>query len=152
MSRVRNKGSKPATRKHLENTYKSGLEAVNSDLLNDSGVVFYYEPIDGKIAYTIPSSTHVYTPDFVITTKSGKTIIVETKGIWTYVDRFKHLLVKQQHPELDIRFIFSKSLTRINKKASTTYRDICEGRGRANFKGITWRYADRLIPLDWLEE
>ncbi len=30
-------------------------------------------------------------------------------------DRQKHLLVRDQHPELDIRFVFSRSAAKINK-------------------------------------
>ena len=26
------------------------------------------------------------------------------------------------------------------------------GKGRGNFKGVTWQYADRKVPVEWLEE
>ena len=44
-----------------------------------------------------------YTPDFLL--PNG--IIIETKGRFTPEDRRKHLLIKKQHPDLDIRFVFS---------------------------------------------
>ena len=36
-------------------------------------------------------------------------IIIETKGRFTAADRRKHLLVRKQHPHLDIRFVFENS-------------------------------------------
>lgn len=139
-------------KKHNNRTYRSGLEVRVTEQLDELKAAYEFEPIDGKIVYEIPSSIHTYTPDFVITTKSGKTIIVETKGIWDYADRYKHLLIRQQHPDLDIRFVFTRSKQRIRKGSSTTYRDICEGHGRSPFKGIKWTYADKRIPQEWLHE
>lgn len=136
--------------KHCSSTYRSGLEDTNAKLLTKKKVPFTYEVL--KIQYTEPASKHTYTPDFVITTKSGKTIIVETKGIWAFKDRLKHLLVRQQHPDLDIRFVFTRSKSKIAKLSKTTYADICNGLGRGKFKGVTWQYADKTIPEDWLNE
>ena len=137
-------------RKHLSSTYRSGLEVRNADYLKSTGTKFEYETL--KIEYTEPVSNHTYTPDFTITTKSGKTIIIETKGIWDYKDRSKHLLVREQHPELDIRFVFTRSKSKITKLSKTTYADICNGLGRGKFKGVKWKYADKLIPKEWLHE
>ena len=67
-----------------------------------------------------------------------------TKGRFVLEDRKKHLLVKQQHPELDIRFVFSNSKNKINKKSKTTYADWCEKNG--------FKYADKVIPDEWFEE
>ena len=136
--------------RHNKSTYRSGLEDKNAAYLKREKVKFTYEIL--KIQYTEPASNHTYTPDFVITTLSGKSIIVETKGIWTYKDRLKHLLVRQQHPELDIRFVFTRSRSKISKSSKTTYADICNGLGRGKFKGVKWMYADKLTPLTWLEE
>lgn len=139
-------------KKHLPATYKSGLEIAVSEQLNELGVRYDFEPADGRISYEVPAKEHTYTPDFVIQTKSGKTIIVETKGIWDYADRYKHLLIRQQHPDLDIRFVFTRSKQRIRKGSKTTYADICKGRGRSPFKGTCWKFADKKIPRSWLEE
>lgn len=138
--------------KHNPNRYRSGLECRIATELNAKKTVYTFEPSDGKIEYTVPESYHKYTPDFVIKTKSGKTIIVESKGIWDYADRTKHLLIRQQHPDLDIRFVFTRSKQRIRKGSTTTYGDICEGGGRGAFKGVKWTYADKLIPDEWLQE
>jgi hypothetical protein len=133
-------------------THRSGLEVKVAEQLNKLKANYEFEPKEGKIVYEIPSSIHTYTPDFVITSKSGKTIIVETKGIWDYADRYKHLLIRRQHPDLDIRFVFTRSKQRIRKGSTTTYASICEGLGRAPFKGVKWQYADKRIPDEWLSE
>lgn len=132
--------------------YKSGLEDDTAKQLKSLGVTFQYEPREGRIKYTVPASDHSYTPDFYITTKSGKVIVIETKGLWTAEDREKHRLIKEQHPGLDLRFVFTRSKAKINKNSKTTYADICEGRGRGPFKGVTWKYADKRIPDEWINE
>lgn len=133
-------------------SYKSGLEDTVSEQLRELGLRFDYEPDWGKIQYVVPEQVRSYTPDFYITTKSGKQIIVETKGLWDSKDRKKHLLIKKQRPDLDIRFVFTRSKAKISKVSTTTYADICEGKGRGPFKGATWKYADKVIPNEWLEE
>ena len=71
-------------------------------------------------------------------------MIVETKGIFEVADRQKHLLVKQQHPGLDIRFVFSRSKSPIRKGSPTTYANWCVKNG--------FLFADKLIPQDWIDE
>lgn len=133
-------------------SYKSGLENDTAKELKEKGIKFEYEPSWGKISYEVPAKICSYSPDFYITTKTGKQIIVETKGLWTAEDREKHRLIKVQQPELDIRFVFTRSKAKIRKGSKTSYADICEGRGRGPFKGLTWKYADKKIPQEWLDE
>ena len=131
--------SKSLKRSHaIINGYRSGLEETVSQELTSKGVGFSYEKL--KIAYTEPSKSHKYTPDFVL--ENG--IIIETKGRFVTADRRKHLQVKDQHPELDIRFVFSNSKSRISKLSSTTYAMWCEKYG--------FKFADRTIPDAWLKE
>lgn len=125
-------------RRHNKGTYRSGLEEVNSDLLESFFIDSKYEQF--YLEYVVPESKHKYTPDFVL--PNG--IIIETKGIWDAEDRKKHLLIKQQHPELDIRFVFSRSKTPIYKGSKTTYASFCEANG--------YLYADKKIPEEWLKE
>jgi hypothetical protein len=132
--------------------YKSGLERTNGKWLEEIGATFFYEPKEGEIQWLNPTSKHSYTPDFWVQTKSGNWIIVETKGIWDYADRYKHAIIKKLYPELDIRFVFTRSSTPTSKGAKQTYRDVCEGRGRGPFKGLTWQYADKKIPMEWIYE
>ncbi|MQR02362.1 hypothetical protein [Glaciimonas soli] len=70
--------------------------------------------------------------------------MTHSKGRFLTADRQKHLLIKQQHPELDIRFVFSRSKTTISKTSKTTYGDWCLKYG--------FKYADKSIPDAWLKE
>lgn len=131
---------------------RSKLEDEVTRFLEKNKIEYRYEPKDGKLVYTIPAKKCTYLPDFYIKTRSGKTIIIECKGIWVYDDRYKHLLVKKAYPDLDIRFVFSNSKNKIRKGSKTTYADICKGKGRGYFKGVSWMYADKNIPREWLNE
>lgn len=117
--------------------FRSGLEEKVADQLKKSGVEFEYETT--KIKYVVPESTHTYTPDF--TFPSG--LIVETKGRFVAADRKKHLLIKKQQPDLDIRFVFQNSNNKISKGSKTTYADWATKHG--------FKYADKEIPDEWLK-
>ena len=132
--------------------FRSGIESTIADQLTREKIDYRYEPVDGKLAYTVPASKHSYLPDFYIKTRSGKTIIIEVKGIWVYQDRMKHLLLRKQHPDLDIRFVFSNARNRIRKGSKTTYADICEGHGKGMFKDMIWQYSNKTIPKGWFDE
>lgn len=121
-----------------KNGFKSGLEDSVSSQIQEQGITVEYET--EEIKYIIPASPHTYHPDF----KLPNGIRVETKGRFVLADRKKHLLVKQQHPELDIRFVFTNSKNKINKKSKTTYADWCDKNG--------FKYADKLIPIEWFSE
>jgi len=118
--------------------YRSGLEEAVAGELAALGIHATYE--EDIIRYAVPARPAKYTPDF----KLPNGIIVETKGRFDTADRQKHILIKQQHPDLDIRFVFSNPRSRISKKSQTTYAMWCEKNG--------FLYADKLIPKEWLEE
>ena len=118
--------------------FKSGLEENISQQIEGKGIIVQYE--SEKIPYIVPASQHTYNPDF----RLPNGIIVETKGRFVAADRRKHQLVKQQHPELDIRFVFSNSKNKISKNSKTTYGMWCEKNG--------YKYADKEIPEEWFLE
>jgi hypothetical protein len=118
--------------------FRSGLEETVYKQIAKQGITPEYESF--KIPYVIPASNHTYTPDFQL--PNG--IIIETKGRFVASDRKKHLLVKKQHPELDIRFVFQNAKGRINKGSKTTYADWCVKNG--------FLYADKEIPYEWFKE
>jgi hypothetical protein len=91
------------------------------------------------IDYVKPKTHHTYTVDFAL--PNG--ILIEAKGRWVLEDRKKHMLIRDQHPELDIRFVFMNSKGKIRKGSKTTYADFC------NKHGILW--ADKVIPNEWLK-
>ena len=121
--------------------FRSGLEKKVSDQIIEAGIKLLYET--DKILYTVPARQAKYTPDFKLP-KPGGFFFVETKGLWTVESRQKHLLIKQQFPDIDIRFVFSNQNARLYKGSPTTYAMYCEKHG--------FRYASKLIPDDWLEE
>lgn len=127
----------PAPRKVV--TWRSGLEQKIQEDLTARGVLFDYEAV--KFRYTRPATEHKYTPDFLLLDNG---IIVESKGIFDVEDRKKHVLLKEQHPGLDIRFVFSRSASPIRKGAKTTYASWCRQHG--------FQFADKLIPQAWIDE
>lgn len=121
----------------VKNGYRSGLEEVVDSTLKQRNIDGEYEK--HKIKYTIPATDHTYTPDF----RLPNGIFVETKGRFVIEDRKKHVLIKKQHPELDIRFVFQNSKNKIRKGSPTTYADWCVKHG--------FIYADKTIPQEWLD-
>lgn len=71
-------------------------------------------------------------------------ILVEIKGYFKPADRGKHLRIKKQHPELDIRFVFMNPNVKLSKKSKTRYRDWCDKHG--------FQWADKTIPTKWSKE
>lgn len=124
----------------LEHGFRSGLEEKVASELADKGIAVLYEDPESVIRYVKPEEPSRYTPDFVL--PNG--IIVETKGRFVSADRKKHKLIKAQHPDKDIRFVFSNSKQRISKTSTTTYAMWCEQYG--------FKYSDRSIPDEWLVE
>nr|AKH48800.1 endodeoxyribonuclease [uncultured marine virus] len=127
------KHSMPKTKKKSKQTFRSGFEERIASQLRRNGIKYSYESL--VIEYKKLST---YTPDFIL--PNG--IIIETKGRWVTEDRTKHLLVKQQHPDLDIRLLFQNAYNKIRKGSKTTYAMWCEK------KGIL--YAHKQIPKSWL--
>ena len=121
----------------MSNNYRSGLEERVAKELTTQGVAFGYE--DKKVVYEV-SETRKYTPDFNL--PNG--IIIETKGRFTTYDRKKHLLIQKQHPDLDIRFVFSNPNSKLYKRSNSTYASWCEKHG--------FLYSKRSIPKEWLDE
>jgi hypothetical protein len=120
----------------LKAGFRSGLEQDNARHLEGHKVSYEYEKFKVKFV----SKARTYTPDF----KLSNGIIIETKGRFIPSDRSKHLLIKEQHPELDIRFVFSNSNQRLSKVSAQTYGGWCERHG--------FLYADGLIPIEWMKE
>ena len=119
------------------NGYRSGFENKVASALSEQKVKFEYEVT--QIEYVKPETHHKYTVDFTL--PNG--ILVETKGRWVLEDRKKHLLIKEQHPELDIRIVFQNPRGKIRKGSKTTYADYCDKHG------ILW--AEKEIPKEWLK-
>lgn len=115
------------------NGYRSGFERTLANDLKMDKVLFTYE--SERIPYILHST---YSPDFVL--PSG--IIVEAKGVLSVEDKRKMVAVKQQHPHLDIRFVFMKADNKIPRTKQT------HGEW-ATKNGFIW--ADGTIPKEWYE-
>ena len=121
----------------IKHGYRSGLEQTVLNSLKDRKCNAQYECF--KIEWE-DLAYRKYTPDFLL--PNG--IIIETKGRFTPADRMKHIAIQKQHPQLDIRFVFSNSNSKLRKGAKTTYADWCV---KNNFL-----YADKDVPQEWLDE
>lgn len=104
--------------------------------LKAEGVPFAYET--EKLKYHV-SKDHTYTPDF----KLPNGIYVEVKGMFTSADRVKHLTVREQHPEVDIRFLFDNPNRKLSKTSKTTYGAWAEKHG--------FQYSTKIVPKEWLQ-
>jgi hypothetical protein len=121
----------------LKAGYRSGFEDDVAKELKAKGVEFTYEK--EKIKW-VDLKVRTYTPDFVL----GNGIIIETKGRFVANDRRKHKEIKKQFPDLDIRFVFYNSRSKLYKGAKSSYADWCDKYG--------FKYADKSIPDAWLQE
>ena len=122
-------------RRHSSRRYRSGLEKTTAAYLKENQSKVRYEVL--KIEWE-DLRYRTYTPDFVL----DNGIIIETKGIFDSEDRRKHLAVREQHPELDIRFVFSNANQRV-QGSKLTCAKWCE---KYNFK-----YAELDIPKEWMK-
>jgi hypothetical protein len=117
--------------------YRSGLEEQVAAYLKEKQKKVRYELL--KVEWE-DLRYRTYTPDFVL----DNGIIIETKGIFDTADRRKHREIKRQHPELDIRFIFSNANSRLYKGSKSRYCDWCDKH--------KFQWAHRVIPEAWLKE
>jgi len=122
----------------LKHGFRSGLEDVNAKYLLSKGQAVEYEGY--TMSYTQPSKRRKYTCDFVL----WNGILIETKGAFPTADRQKHLMIKQDYPDLDLRFVFSRPQQRISKQSKTSYAAWCD------HKGFQW--AGQIIPDHWVTE
>ena len=116
--------------------YRSKFELELARILTRHKVKFEYE--SKKFLY-IPKP-RTYTPDFYIPETN---VLIEAKGHLDKADRVKMVLVKEQHKDLDIRFVFMNAKNKIYKGSKTTYADWCL---RHDFQ-----WAEKTIPLEWLK-
>jgi hypothetical protein len=127
----------------LEARYRNDLEKRVALQLKRAGVKFEYEP--STITYSVPARQARYLPDFVV---ADTPIIIETKGWFGRSgakERQKLVLLKEQHPDIDFRIVFSDANKKIYKGSKTTYAKW------ATDHGIPW--ADKgVVPAAWIKE
>jgi len=124
-------------RRHNVRRYRSGLEKQVAAYLKEKQKKVEYEALRIKwrdLRY------RTYTPDFEL----DNGIIIETKGIFDSEDRRKHLEIQKQHPELDIRFVFSNANARLYKGAKSRYFEWCDKH--------SFQWSHKVLPEAWLAE
>ncbi|CAE7866145.1 unnamed protein product, partial [Symbiodinium necroappetens] len=119
----------------IRHGFRSGLEETNARHLEALGQKVRFEEL--KIPYIVPETRRTYSPDFIL----DNGIIIETKGKLEPKDRAKHLFIKTQHPDLDIRFVFQRPHDKINKGSPTSYAMWADKYG--------FKWASRIIPEAW---
>ena len=115
--------------------YRSNLEMVISDKLKSDRRKFRYEEI--KIEWE-DVSYRTYTPEFVL----NNGIIVEVKGRFFPADRRRQLLIRKQHPDLDIRLVFYDQYKKVQGSNLRCY----EWAVKYKFK-----FANKDIPEEWIK-
>lgn len=128
---------------------RSGLEREIHDQLTDAGVSFEYEPERLEFRKRVVKGTcscgsvdvyqrRHYIPDFVL----ANGIRIEVKGRLTSADRSKLILVRDQHPEIDLRLVFGAN-NKIHKEKQKRYSDW------ASEHKI--KFCIKQIPESWLK-
>ena len=93
-------------RAQLEKGYRGTLEHGIVKELKKRRAKFEYETLKIRWEEIMYRS---YTPDFIL--RNG--IIIEAKGRFLPRERVRAIAVKKQFPDLDIRFVFSNSKSKI---------------------------------------
>ncbi len=135
---LRAKKGTTGKRTGLKHGFRSGLEVNIGATIEAMGEPVVYE--EHRLEYLVPASRHHYTADFIL--KNG--IVLEGKGIFDSTDRAKHLFVKTQYPELDIRFVFSNPNASIGNGSKTTLAMWCQKYG--------YKYSHKVPPKAWFLE
>lgn len=116
--------------------YRSGLEEEIAKQFESRELEAHYE--EDVIEYQKKPSK--YHPDF----KLPNGVYIESKGRFLPADRTKHLLIKKQHPDIEIRFVFTNPNARLSKTSKTTYAQWCDQKG--------FKWAAKRIPEEWFNE
>lgn len=120
---------------------RSRLEERFEKLLQHWDVEYEYEVT--KIPYIIPESNHKYTVDWSLI--NG--MMIETKGYLSdYAERKKYILIKEQHPDLDLRFVFDNA----NKLCGGTKMTHGKWAEKSGFKYCDIRDTEQLLL--WMRE
>lgn len=111
---------------------RSGPERSLDLQLRASGLVYSNEAI--KLPYIL---SYNYIPDFYIPSLD---MYIEVKGYFRRDDQAKMKAIKQQHPELDIRFVFQEA----DKKIAYGKITNAQWAEKNNFP-----WAEGRIPDEW---
>ena len=119
--------------------FRSGFEVEIAEILGSQNIPFQYE--DVIFEYYVLRN---YTPDFRLTKKDGSDMLIEGKGYFTSADRTKMKLVREHHPDIDLRIWFQQD-NWLTKKKKQRYSDWARKNG---FK----YHVGTKFPKKWKEE
>ena len=134
--------------KRLRNPFEENI----AEQLLQAGIDPAYEA--ESIPYTVPAREARYIRDFH---PPGTNIVIEAKGNFgglrgqgdmkknSAANRQKLILVKEQHPELDIRIVFDRASTKIYPGAKTTNGEWATDHG--------FKWSDKgVVPPAWIAD
>lgn len=120
---------------------RSKLELRFEDILKEYEVDYDYEIT--KIPYVVPQSNHKYVVDWTI--RNG--VLIETKGwLENLTERKKYQLIKEQHPDIDIRFVFANP----NKACGGVKMTHAEWAEKFGFKYCSINDTEQIVS--WIKE
>lgn len=137
----------------VEAAFKSDLERKVADQLDGAGVKYGHE--SQWVHYNVPAREAKYLPDFSF---EGSSILIEAKGRFGggnprfkapatdgAKERQKLVLLKEQHPELEIRIVFERASTPIYKGSKTSYGKWATDHG--------FKWSDKgVVPPEWIKD
>lgn len=132
----------PASKPKRPDGFRSGSEARLAGELKDLGVPYEFETT--HIEYT---TSHTYTPDFVVLNDAGERVVLEVKGYWDSQDRRKILTVVEGNPGLNLWMIFDNSNKPIRKGSPTSYADWCDKKGIKYLCRKAWDFVEDLKQI-----
>jgi len=137
---MKEKNNLPKTRGKNKEGRRSGLENKFAEILKEHDVEEHYEVT--KIPYYVPQQECTYKVDFTL--PNG--ILIETKGFFrNYQERRKYELLKEQYPNIDLRFVFDNPQKKLS--GTKTYADWAMKWG---FKFCHIKDKDQIVK--WLNE
>ena len=131
---MRKPKKKSPKKKKETSKYRSKFEETIADTLSVRKVPFGYET--ETVSYIVERT---YKPDFIL--ENG--IYIEAKGYFRSADQRKHRAIKNQHPDLDIRFVFLRLSSRV-QVSQMTCQEWCEK--------YDFLYAEKEIPKEWIRK
>lgn len=137
----------------IEPNFRSGLEKKVAEQLEQGDVAYQHEA--KWVRYIVPEREAKYLPDFCF---DDCPILIEAKGRFGggnprfkqpatdgAKERQKLILLKEQHPGLDIRIVFQRASTPIYPKSKTTYGKWADDHG--------FKWSDKgIVPAEWIAD
>ena len=124
-----------------ERKRRSKLELKFEEILLENKAEYDYEVT--VIPYTVPESQHKYTVDWTLL--NGP--FIETKGYLSdHQERNKYVLLKQQYPDLDLRFVFDNP----NKLCGGTKMTHAKWAEKYGFKYCSIKDVDQI--QQWIKD